>query len=105
MRPEKLEVLFLTLTDKMFSETTPNSKIFACSKSIEFAEKIAEKYGTQLGEVKLSYYSDGEFQPSFEESIRGARVFLICSTFPNSDNLMELLLTAKIGRASCRERV
>ena len=49
----------------MFSETIPNSKIFACSKSIELAEKIAEKYGTQLGEVKLSYYSDGEFQPSY----------------------------------------
>ena len=87
----------------MFSETIPNSKIFACSKSIELAEKIAEKYGTQLGEVKLSYYSDGEFQPSFEESIRGARVFLICSTFPNSDNLMELLLMIDAAkRASAR---
>ena len=84
----------------MFSETIPNSKIFACSKSIELAEKIAEKYGTQLGEVKLSYYSDGEFQPSFEESIRGARVFLICSTFPN---LMELLLMIDAAkRASAR---
>ena len=87
----------------MFSETTPNSKIFACSKSIELAEKIAQKYGTQLGEVKLSYYSDGEFQPSYEESIRGARVFLICSTFPNSDNLMELLLMIDAAkRASAR---
>ena len=66
----------------MFSENTPKvSKIFACSKSIALAEKIAEKYGTQLGEIKLSYYSDGEFQPSFEESIRGLRVFLIGSTY------------------------
>jgi ribose-phosphate pyrophosphokinase len=40
----------------------------------------------------MSKYSDGEFQPSYEESIRGIRVFIVCSTFPNSDNLMELLL-------------
>lgn len=88
----------------MFSENTPKvSKIFACSKSIALAEKIAEKYGTQLGEIKLSYYSDGEFQPSFEESIRGLRVFLIGSTFPNSDNLMELLLMIDAAkRASAR---
>ena len=88
----------------MFSENTPKvSKIFACSKSIALAEKIAEKYGTQLGEIKLSYYSDGEFQPSFEESIRGVRVFLIGSTFPNSDNLMELLLMIDAAkRASAR---
>ena len=88
----------------MFSENTPKvSKIFACSKSIALAEKIAEKYGSQLGEIKLSYYSDGEFQPSFEESIRGLRVFLIGSTFPNSDNLMELLLMIDAAkRASAR---
>lgn len=88
----------------MFSENTPKvSKIFACSKSIALAEKIVEKYGTQLGEIKLSYYSDGEFQPSFEESIRGLRVFLIGSTFPNSDNLMELLLMIDAAkRASAR---
>ncbi|AMD85539.1 ribose-phosphate pyrophosphokinase [Capnocytophaga haemolytica] len=82
---------------------TSKSKIFACSKSLELAEKIAEKYGTKLGEVKLSYYSDGEFQPSFEESIRGIRVFLVCSTFPSSDNLMELLLMLDAAkRASAR---
>jgi len=88
----------------MFSEPAPkSSKIFACSKSVELAEKIAEKYGTTLGEVKLSYYSDGEFQPSFEESIRGTRVFLVCSTFPNADNLMELLLMLDAAkRASAR---
>jgi ribose-phosphate pyrophosphokinase len=45
-----------------------------------------------MGKVTTSHYSDGEFRPSYEESIRGLRVFIVCSTFPNLDNLMELLL-------------
>lgn len=78
-------------------------KIFACSQSTELAEKIAKAYGVELGKVTLSHYSDGEFQPSFEESIRGRRIFLICSTFPSSDNLMELLLMCDAAkRASAR---
>jgi ribose-phosphate pyrophosphokinase len=48
----------------------------------------------------MSKYSDGEFQPSYEESIRGIRVFIVCSTFPNSDNLMELLMIDAAKRAS-----
>ncbi len=81
----------------------PEAKIFACSESLHLAEKIAEHYGVPLGKVTLSHYSDGEFQPSFEESIRGLRVFLICSTFPSSDNLMELLLMIDAAkRASAR---
>lgn len=69
-----------------------NAKIFACSQSKALAEKIAENYGVELGNVKTSTYSDGEFQPRFAESVRGARVFIIGSTHPTSDNLMELLL-------------
>jgi len=81
----------------------PEAKIFACSQSKELAERIAKNYGIELGNVTLSHYSDGEFQPSFEESIRGIRVFLICSTFPSSDNLMELLLMIDAAkRASAR---
>lgn len=81
----------------------PEAKIFACSESTYLAEKIAESYGIPLGKVSLSHYSDGEFQPSFEESIRGIRVFLVCSTFPSSDNLMELLLMIDAAkRASAR---
>ena len=81
----------------------PEAKIFACSQSVYLAEKIAESYGTELGKITFSTYSDGEFQPSFEESIRGLRVFLVCSTFPNSDNLMELLLMIDAAkRASAR---
>ncbi len=81
----------------------PDAKIFACSQSVHLAEQIAQNYGVQLGKVTFSKYSDGEFQPSFEESIRGLRVFLICSTFPSSDNLMELLLMIDAAkRASAR---
>ena len=81
----------------------PEAKIFACSKSTELAQRIADAYGVPLGKVAFSHYSDGEFQPSFEESIRGIRVFIVCSTFPTSDNLMELLLMIDAAkRASAR---
>jgi ribose-phosphate pyrophosphokinase len=56
------------------------------------AEKIARSYGQSLGVVHFSSFSDGEFQPSFEETIRGAEIFIIQSTFAPSDNLFELLL-------------
>ncbi|WP_430410482.1 ribose-phosphate pyrophosphokinase [Kordia sp.] len=85
------------------SYTVPEPKIFACTQSEELAEKIANQYGTELGKVTFSTYSDGEFQPSFEESVRGARVFIIGSTFPNSDHLMQMLLMLDAAkRASAR---
>jgi len=81
----------------------PEAKVFACSQSTVLAEKIAKHYGVELGRVTVSHYSDGEFQPSFEESIRGLRVFIVCSTFPSADNLMELLLMCDAAkRASAR---
>ncbi len=67
-------------------ENAPNPKIFACSQSEVLAKKIAEAYGTEIGLSKKLVFSDGEFQVSFEESIRGRRIFIIGSTFPNSDN-------------------
>ncbi|MBC8757543.1 ribose-phosphate pyrophosphokinase [Kordia sp. YSTF-M3] len=85
------------------SYTVPDPKIFACTQSEELAEMIAKQYGTKLGKVTFSTYSDGEFQPSFEESVRGARVFIIGSTFPNSDHLMQMLLMLDAAkRASAR---
>ncbi len=85
------------------SYQVPEPKIFACTNSIVLAKKIAKSYGTDLGNVLISRYSDGEFQPSFEESVRGARVFLIGSTHPSSENLMELLLMLDAAkRASAR---
>ena len=78
-------------------------KLFACSQSTVLAEKIAKEYGAELGKVKTTTFSDGEFQPAFEESVRGRRVFLIGSTFPNADNLMEMLLMCDAAkRASAR---
>ncbi|MDE0536725.1 ribose-phosphate pyrophosphokinase [Tenacibaculum sp. L6] len=78
-------------------------KIFACSQSIELAEEIANAYGVELGNVTTTHFSDGEFQPAFEESIRGRRVFIIGSTFPSTDNLMEMLLMCDAAkRASAR---
>lgn len=85
------------------SQTGPEAKIFACSQSVYLAEKISKEYGIPLGKVSLSHYSDGEFQPSYEESIRGLRIFIVCSTFPSSENLMELLLMIDAAkRASAR---
>ncbi|MCG9970654.1 ribose-phosphate pyrophosphokinase [Christiangramia crocea] len=82
---------------------TTEAKIFNCTQSRELAEKIAEKYGSKLGNVITSTYSDGEFQPSFEESVRGSRVFIIGSTHPGSDHLMEMLLMLDAAkRASAR---
>jgi ribose-phosphate pyrophosphokinase len=78
-------------------------KLFACSQSTVLAEKIAKEYGVPLGNVKTTKFSDGEFQPAFEESVRGRRVFIIGSTFPTADNLMEMLLMLDAAkRASAR---
>ena len=67
-------------------------KIFACRKSKPLAEKIAKALGTELGKSEVPEFSDGEFQPSFNESVRGATVFIVQSTFPPVENLFELLL-------------
>ena len=78
-------------------------KIFACTNSRVLAEKITKSFGVELGNIIISKYSDGEFQPSYEESIRGTRIFIIGSTNPSSENLMELLLMVDAAkRASAR---
>lgn len=78
-------------------------KIFSCTQSIALATDIASAFGAPLGKVNFSRYSDGEFQPSFEESVRGARLFIIGSTHPSSENLMEMLLMLDAAkRASAR---
>ena len=70
----------------------PIVSIFSGRASRYLAERIAEYYGKPLGISSVIEFSDGEFQPSFEENIRGRDVFLIQSTFPPTENLMELLL-------------
>lgn len=85
------------------SQNQLSPKFFACTQSMELAEKIVKEYGAELGKVKTTHFSDGEFQPAFEESVRGRRVFLIGSTFPTADNLMEMLLMIDAAkRASAR---
>ena len=79
------------------------AKIFTCSQSAVLGKKIARNFGAPLGKINFSKYSDGEFQPSFEESVRGARIFIIGSTNPSSENLMEMLLMLDAAkRASAR---
>ena len=88
--------------NKMSLKST-EAKIFACTQSQKIGEKIAKAYGTKLGKVSFHNFSDGEFQPSFEETLRGSRIFLIGSTHPSSENLMELLLMIDAAkRASAR---
>ncbi|EHQ26265.1 ribose-phosphate pyrophosphokinase [Mucilaginibacter paludis] len=73
-------------------------KLFSGSATQALSDKIAEAYGKELGDVIVSRFSDGEFQPSFNESVRGCDVFLIQSTNQPTDNLMELLMLIDAAR-------
>ena len=77
--------------------------VFSGTNTRYLAEKICQSLGCPLGQLVITHFSDGEFAVSYEESIRGRDVFLVQSTFPNSDNLMELLLMIDAAkRASAR---
>ena len=79
-------------------------KIFSGTESAYLAQKIAKAYGGELGAMEVSRFSDGEFQPSFEETVRGCDVFIVQSTFPPADNLFVLLLMVDAAkRASAKE--
>ena len=81
-------------------------KIFSGTKSRYFAEKVCNSLDCPLGNMNIETFADGEFSVSYEESIRGRQVFLIQSTFPSSDNLMELLLMVDAAkRASAKSIV
>jgi ribose-phosphate pyrophosphokinase len=75
-----------------------NVKIFSGTATRYMAEDIARSYGEPLGKVNVARFSDGEFSPAFDESVRGCDVFIIQSTFAPSDNLMELLLLIDAAR-------
>jgi len=78
-------------------------KVFSGQVSKYLSDKIAQSYGMELGKVTFLSFADGEFQPSFEENIRGTDVFLVQSTQPPSDNLLELLMMIDAARrASAR---
>lgn len=77
--------------------------VFSGTATRYLAEKICKSLGCPLGNLQITHFSDGEFSVSYEESIRGRDVFLVQSTFPNSDNFMELLLMIDAAkRASAR---
>ena len=80
-------------------------KIFTGRDSEYLAKKIAASFGTTLGQSEVLRFSDGEFQPCYNESIRGCTVFIIQSTFPPSDNLMELLMMIDAARRASAYQV
>lgn len=80
-------------------------KFFAGRESKYLAEKIAKSFGTELGKSSVTVFSDGEFQPSYEETVRGCSVFVIQSTFPPMENLMELLLMADAAKRASAKKV
>lgn len=80
-------------------------KIFAGRASQDLAENIAKAYGVSLGNVIISEFSDGEFQPSFEETVRGMDVFIVQSTMPPTENLFELLLMIDAARRASARKI
>lgn len=80
-------------------------KIFTGRASRKIALAICKAYGTELGDENVIEFSDGEFEPSFNESIRGADIFLVQSTIPPADNLMELLLMIDAARRASAYKI
>lgn len=80
-------------------------KFFSGTASRYLAEKIAKSFGSELGKSSVTRFSDGEFQPAYDESVRGASVFIIQSTFPPTENLFELLLMIDAAKRASANRV
>ena len=84
----------------------PPFKVFSGTNSQYMAEEICKELGVEMGKMNIQHFADGEFEVSFEESVRGREVYLVQSTFPNSDNLMELLLMIDAAkRASAKSTI
>ena len=83
----------------------PPVKIFSGESTRYLAEKIAEQYGKELGKSSVLHFSDGEFAPFYEETVRGSYVFIVQSTFPPSDNLMELLFMIDAARRASAYKI
>ena len=83
----------------------PPIKVFAGTKSRYMAEEICKELGIKLGEMNIQHFADGEFEVSFEESIRGCEVYLVQSKYPNTDNLMELLLMIDAAKRASAKSV
>ena len=81
------------------------SYLFSTRTSKDLAEKIAFHYGQELGKINFQEFSDGEFEPVLDQSVRGGRVFLIGSTFPPADNLLELLLMIDAAKRASAKNI
>jgi ribose-phosphate pyrophosphokinase len=82
-----------------------NVKLFSGESTLYLSEKIATHFGEPLSKQTTARFKDGEFEPCFEESIRGDDVFIIQSTFPPADNLMELLLMIDAAKRASAKRI
>jgi len=80
-------------------------KLFSGTNSHSLAEKIAKAYGQELGKLTISKFSDGEFSPSYDESVRGCNVYLIQSTNPSADNILELCLMIDAAKRASAYKV
>jgi ribose-phosphate pyrophosphokinase len=80
-------------------------KFFTGTASRYLAEKIAKSFGGELGRSSVTRFSDGEFQPAYDESVRGATVFIIQSTFPPTENLFELLMMIDAAKRASANKV
>ena len=81
------------------------SYLFSTRTSKVLSEKIAHFYGQEMGKINFQEFSDGEFEPVLDQSVRGGRVFLIGSTFPPADNLLELLLMIDAAKRASAKSV
>jgi ribose-phosphate pyrophosphokinase len=84
---------------------TAPMKLFSCRSSKDLALRIADKIGIELGQSSVTCFSDGEFQPCFDESVRGCMVFIVQSTNPPADNLFELLLMIDAAKRASAYKV
>ena len=86
-------------------QANDRAKIFGGTATRELAARIAAERGQKLGEVTVSRFSDGEFQPSYEETVRGSVVFIVQRTMPPSDNLFELLMMVDAAKRASAQRI
>jgi ribose-phosphate pyrophosphokinase len=100
-----MNLLFCVLLQPISKWKIMGVKIFTGRASDKLAESIAKQYGQELGNVKVNVFSDGEFQPSLEETVRGQDVFIVQSTMPPTENLFELLLLVDAARRASARKI
>ena len=80
-------------------------RVIAGTANPGLAERITRKIGVPLGRIELSRFADGEINVQIKENIRGCDVFIIQSTNPPAENLMELLIMVDAARRSSARKV